>query len=81
MGSASPVPADFLANIQIRQFLFQALGWMGFQNSKGALSELQNKTESPTRCQESTEVLFVQMTVEVSGIFSAVTFQIFRHAF
>lgn len=28
--------------------LFQALGQMGFQNSKGTLSELQNKTKNPT---------------------------------
>lgn len=58
--------------------LFQTLGWMGFQNSKGTLSELQNITKPPTRCQESIEVLFIQMIVKVGDIFSTVTFQIFN---
>lgn len=51
---------------------------MGFQNSKATLSELQNKTKNPTRCQESIEVLFIQMIVAVGDIFSMETFQIFN---
>jgi len=38
--------------------IFQALGWVGFQNSKGTLSELQNGTKNPTDARKASKSRF-----------------------